>query len=243
MALLARREGRYAPLYDARLPIKEKIETIVRRVYGGDGVDYAPAAERDVRATPPDVGKRQNDIVFDITQFTTSYQEGGEVGNGRTGVPFFGDFFGHSMPQDGGLAPVRDAGGSGPGWHSINAAPIRSVTLTRADIDPGARTFLTFYAHVSDSTVVAYGLTLPHGGTPGSYGADRCGTATSGVRHGWDCDPSHWWRAPAASARPQNPYSHRPLGALVSAPFELRDVDCESAAGAITGVDCSVNGS
>ena len=28
------------PLYDAEQPIKEKIDTIVRKVYGGDGADY-----------------------------------------------------------------------------------------------------------------------------------------------------------------------------------------------------------
>ena len=38
----------YAPIYDVNLPIKDKISTIVRRVYGGDGVDYAPAAEKSI---------------------------------------------------------------------------------------------------------------------------------------------------------------------------------------------------
>jgi len=32
-------------LYDANLPIKDKIETIAREVYGADGVDYSPEAE------------------------------------------------------------------------------------------------------------------------------------------------------------------------------------------------------
>jgi len=31
-------------IYDTELPIKEKVEAIVREVYGGDGVDFAPAA-------------------------------------------------------------------------------------------------------------------------------------------------------------------------------------------------------
>ena len=48
LAALDRREGRFAPLYDATLPICEKIDIIVRRVYGGDGVDIAPKAQRAI---------------------------------------------------------------------------------------------------------------------------------------------------------------------------------------------------
>ena len=38
----------YAPLYDVTQPVRDKIETIVRQVYGGDGVDYSPAAARAI---------------------------------------------------------------------------------------------------------------------------------------------------------------------------------------------------
>jgi formate--tetrahydrofolate ligase len=38
----------FAPIYDAARPIREKIDTIVRRVYGGDGADFTPAAEKQV---------------------------------------------------------------------------------------------------------------------------------------------------------------------------------------------------
>ena len=48
MAMLAAKSANYRPLYEETQPIKEKIETIVKRVYGGDGVDYAPAAERAI---------------------------------------------------------------------------------------------------------------------------------------------------------------------------------------------------
>jgi formate--tetrahydrofolate ligase len=46
LALLEGRTARYAPIYDVMQPVREKIETIVKRVYGGDGVNYAPAAAR-----------------------------------------------------------------------------------------------------------------------------------------------------------------------------------------------------
>jgi methylenetetrahydrofolate dehydrogenase (NADP+)/methenyltetrahydrofolate cyclohydrolase/formyltetrahydrofolate synthetase len=35
-------------LYDVDLPIKEKIETISREIYGADGVDYSPEAEEQI---------------------------------------------------------------------------------------------------------------------------------------------------------------------------------------------------
>jgi formate--tetrahydrofolate ligase len=37
-------------LYSLESPIKEKIETIAGKVYGADGVDYEPAAERNIKA-------------------------------------------------------------------------------------------------------------------------------------------------------------------------------------------------
>ncbi|MCE9601739.1 MAG: formate--tetrahydrofolate ligase, partial [Gemmatimonadetes bacterium] len=38
----------FKPIYDAKLPIKEKIDTIVRKVYGGDGADYSAKADRAI---------------------------------------------------------------------------------------------------------------------------------------------------------------------------------------------------
>jgi formate--tetrahydrofolate ligase len=48
LELLEGRTARYAPIYDVTRPVREKIDTIVRRVYGGDGVDYSPAAARAI---------------------------------------------------------------------------------------------------------------------------------------------------------------------------------------------------
>jgi formate--tetrahydrofolate ligase len=48
LALLDGRTAHYAPIYDVTQPVREKIETIVKRVYGGDGVDYSPAAARAI---------------------------------------------------------------------------------------------------------------------------------------------------------------------------------------------------
>jgi formate--tetrahydrofolate ligase len=38
----------FKPLYDAALPIKGKIATIAREIYGADGVDYTAAADRSI---------------------------------------------------------------------------------------------------------------------------------------------------------------------------------------------------
>ncbi len=48
--VLDRNEGNFAPIYDETLPIKEKIEIIVKKIYGGDGVSYTPAAEKQIAA-------------------------------------------------------------------------------------------------------------------------------------------------------------------------------------------------
>ena len=46
--LLDKKGAEYRPLYTTELPIKDKIETIVRKVYGGEGVEYAPEASRAI---------------------------------------------------------------------------------------------------------------------------------------------------------------------------------------------------
>ncbi|HBL83169.1 MAG TPA: formate--tetrahydrofolate ligase [Clostridiales bacterium] len=48
--VIERTESCFAPIYDETLPIKEKIETIVKKIYGGDGVSYTAAAEKQIAA-------------------------------------------------------------------------------------------------------------------------------------------------------------------------------------------------
>ncbi len=49
VALLDEGKADFRPLYDAALPIKQKIEVIAREIYGADGVDYTTPAERELR--------------------------------------------------------------------------------------------------------------------------------------------------------------------------------------------------
>ncbi|HEY7567662.1 MAG TPA: formate--tetrahydrofolate ligase [Gemmatimonadaceae bacterium] len=68
--------SRYAPIYSTDLPIAEKIELIVRKVYGGDGVDFAPKAERSIEylqsiglgKTPVCMAKTQYSLTDDATK-------------------------------------------------------------------------------------------------------------------------------------------------------------------------------
>ena len=48
LAALDRGGSNYTPLYDTARPIRDKIDTIVRKVYGGDGADYSAKASRTI---------------------------------------------------------------------------------------------------------------------------------------------------------------------------------------------------
>ncbi len=58
-------------LYDPARPIKEKIETIAREIYGADGVDYTRDAERDIRRAKK-VGADTMPICMAKTQYSLS---------------------------------------------------------------------------------------------------------------------------------------------------------------------------
>jgi formate--tetrahydrofolate ligase len=75
-AMLKEGGARFAPLYDAALPIKQKIETIVRNVYGGEGAEYSPKADRAIEylesiglgGTPVCMAKTQYSLTDDATK-------------------------------------------------------------------------------------------------------------------------------------------------------------------------------
>jgi len=75
MTMLDAGESRFAPIYSATAPIREKIDTIVQKVYGGDGADYAPKAERSIQylesiglgATPVCMAKTQYSLTDDAS--------------------------------------------------------------------------------------------------------------------------------------------------------------------------------
>jgi formate--tetrahydrofolate ligase len=69
LALLDGRTARYAPIYDVTLPVREKVEAIVKKVYGGDGVDYSPAAAKAIDGLEA-MGMHQTPVCMAKTQYS-----------------------------------------------------------------------------------------------------------------------------------------------------------------------------
>jgi formate--tetrahydrofolate ligase len=76
LAVLDEKKAAFKPLYDAGRPIKEKIETIARQIYGAGGVDYTAVAEKSITQceamglgnTPVCIAKTQYSFSDDPTQ-------------------------------------------------------------------------------------------------------------------------------------------------------------------------------
>ncbi|MDZ4675662.1 MAG: formate--tetrahydrofolate ligase [Gemmatimonadota bacterium] len=71
LAVLDEGKSAYKPLYDATLPIKEKIEIVAREIYGADGVDYSAAAERAIKQCEA-MGMAETPVCMAKTQYSFS---------------------------------------------------------------------------------------------------------------------------------------------------------------------------
>jgi formate--tetrahydrofolate ligase len=69
--ILAKGGSKFAPIYDAKLPIKQKIDTIVKKVYGGDGAEYSAKAERAI-AYLESIGLAETPVCMAKTQYSLS---------------------------------------------------------------------------------------------------------------------------------------------------------------------------
>jgi formate--tetrahydrofolate ligase len=67
--MLAQGGACFAPIYDTSLPIRDKIDTIARKVYGADGVDYSPRADRSIDYLQS-IGLGQTPICMAKTQYS-----------------------------------------------------------------------------------------------------------------------------------------------------------------------------
>jgi formate--tetrahydrofolate ligase len=70
-ATLKRGGATFAPLYDVKLPIKEKIETLARKIYRADGVDFLPPAERALKQLA-EFGLGETPVCLAKTQYSFS---------------------------------------------------------------------------------------------------------------------------------------------------------------------------
>ncbi|HVX38498.1 MAG TPA: formate--tetrahydrofolate ligase [Gemmatimonadaceae bacterium] len=76
LELLDSKAAEFRPLYPTNLPIKQKIDIIVRQIYGGEGADYSPAADRAIDylesiglgGTPVCMAKTQYSLSDDATK-------------------------------------------------------------------------------------------------------------------------------------------------------------------------------
>ena len=70
--ILETKEANYHPLYDLDLPIETKIETIVKEIYGGDGVEFTKKAKNKIKKYTQ--GLSQLPICVAKTQYSLSDQ-------------------------------------------------------------------------------------------------------------------------------------------------------------------------
>ena len=76
LEVLAEGKSSFAPIYDSDKPIKHKIDTIIKRVYGGDGADYASKADKAIEyleanglgRTPICIAKTQYSLTDDAAK-------------------------------------------------------------------------------------------------------------------------------------------------------------------------------
>lgn len=143
-----------------------------------------------------------------------------------------GTVFNPEAPWDGGLALHRGGIFGGPNWYGYPNYLYEPQVVNIDTFAPEARTYWTFYAYFSDQ-LESLELQTPTT-TPETYGAPWCGTATSGIVNGWDCDADNWWNQtydPQVDAMPtETPYGGdgetRDIGVKVGQSYWLRDTDC-----------------
>ena len=71
LGLLESGKSAFKPLYDEHRPIREKIETIAREIYGAGGVGFAPAAERQLELLTK-LGLGETPVCMAKTQYSFS---------------------------------------------------------------------------------------------------------------------------------------------------------------------------
>ncbi len=68
---LEEKESHFAPLYDEKLPIKQKIETIAREIYGAGNVSFSAGASKQIKQLE-DLGFGQLPVCMAKTQYSLS---------------------------------------------------------------------------------------------------------------------------------------------------------------------------
>ena len=101
-------------------------------------------------------------------------------------------------------------------WSSKVGPSLVRANLTDAGFAPAY--WLTFYGFVGENTTERGFARTPGSGV---YGSWHCGSATSGVKNGWNCDASAWYTNPNGV-----PYVEEYPLARPGQTYLFRDVDC-----------------
>lgn len=71
LSILETEKSYFSPLYPAEMPLRAKIETVAQRIYGADGVDFTPSAEKKL-AEFEAAGYGQFPVCMAKTQYSLS---------------------------------------------------------------------------------------------------------------------------------------------------------------------------
>jgi formate--tetrahydrofolate ligase len=71
LAILEAGKADFKPLYDVKLPIKQKIEAIAKGIYGADGVEYTSHAEKSIQLLES-IGLGETPVCIAKTQYSFS---------------------------------------------------------------------------------------------------------------------------------------------------------------------------
>ena len=75
LATLEEKESRFAPIYPDEMPLKEKIETVCKKIYGASGVIFDPGAEK-MLAKLTELGFGSLPVCMAKTQYSLSDDPG-----------------------------------------------------------------------------------------------------------------------------------------------------------------------
>ena len=140
---------------------------------------------------------------------------------------------GASLISGGGAGAANDLGltwGAHTGWSGDSVFIKQGPRLLRVDLGnpgPAPAYWLTFYANVGSDTL-ARGFERTTG--EGKYGSWHCGSHTTGIHNGWNCDVNTWYRNLDGSPMP--PEGQYKL-ATPGDPYMFRDVDCYDGSNAL----------
>jgi hypothetical protein len=166
-------------------------------------------------------------------------------------APVVGSSLGRGSPGDGGIG--QDVYGRGF-WASNGVRALsRNPLVDRTLLKPQGVTVYSYYAFVSPQAISDYHLSLPktpYGAqlTTGTYGAEACGSFTTGVHNEWACDPNAWY--PNGQDGCTSQLENINYCAKVGDAYDMLDVDCYDYSvsalrsvgvgyGVLTGTSCS----